>query len=129
MEEKEMKIDSNDLLKKKQELEKKKKEIDEQIRGIDCVLSLYNIGTKKKAKTDQFVPEVSLQDVCLKIVKSANDVLSAEDVLSRATKKGVTFNAKDPQQSVSRILKKLTDTGKINSFKDGVKIYYQKKAG
>ena len=122
-----MKIDSNDLLKKRQELEKKKKEIDEQIRSIDCVLALYNIGSKKKPKTDKVVPEISLTDVCLKIVKNANDVLGAEEVLSRAIKKGFAFNAKNSQQSVSRTLKKLTDTGKINSFKDGVKVYYQRK--
>lgn len=122
-----MKIDSNDLLKKRQELEKKKKEIDEQIKGIDCVLALYNIGSKKKVKADQAVPEVSLSDTCLKIVKNTNDVISAEQVLSRVIKKGFAFNTKNPQQSVSRTLKKLADAEKINSFKDGVKVYYQKK--
>ena len=126
-----MKIDSNDLLKKRQELEKKKKEIDEQIRGLDCVLSLYNIksGAKKKADISQGSPDsnISLKDVCLKIVKNSNDVLSAEEVLSRATKKGFVFDTKNHQQSVSRTLKKLADMGKIDSFKDGVKIYYQKK--
>ena len=118
-------------MKKRQELEKKKKAIDEQIRGIDCVLSLYNIKSRAKKKANishgSLDSNISLKDVCLKIVKNANDVLSAEQVLLRATKKGFVFSTKNHQQSVSRTLKKLVDAGKINSFKDGVKVYYQKK--